>query len=216
MQIPADRIKKTKIFERNFKRQIMDKKNAIRSESVLNQNIVKVYTDGSKLDGRVGVGFYAEYPNNSPKQAFFHLGIYNTVFQANVLAISEVAKNLLWEKMHNQSIVVLVDRQPAIKALIKCTVTSITVFNCIRNLNQLGKQNHVSIAWIPRHAGVHSNEVADYVAKLGSKSKIHCPEPFITVPYASCDSTVKDRSTDKWKSMWNELKDCLRMKESVS
>ena len=55
--------------------------------------------------------------------------------------------------MRNQSIVVLVDGQAAIKALIKCTVTSITVFNCIRNLNQLGKQYHVSIAWIPGHAG---------------------------------------------------------------
>ena len=122
----------------------MDKKNAIRYESVLNQNTVNIYTDSSKLEGRVFAGFYAEYPNNSPKQAFFHHGIYSIVFQAEVFAISEVAKNLLWEKMHNQSIVVLVDSQAAIKALIKCTVTSITEFNCIRNLNQLGKQNHVS------------------------------------------------------------------------
>ena len=68
--MPADRIKKTKVFERNFKCRIADKKNAIRSETVLNQNTVKVYTDGSKLDGRVGASFYAEYPNNSPKQAF--------------------------------------------------------------------------------------------------------------------------------------------------
>ena len=34
LQMPTDRIKKTKIFERNFKCQIMDKKNAIRSEIV--------------------------------------------------------------------------------------------------------------------------------------------------------------------------------------
>ena len=49
------------------------KKNAIRFESVLNQNTFKVYTDGSKLDERAGAGFYAKYPNNSPKQAFFYL-----------------------------------------------------------------------------------------------------------------------------------------------
>ena len=60
LQMPADRIKKTKVFERNFECQIMDKKNAIRSESVLNQKTVKLYTDGLKLDGRVGAGFYAE------------------------------------------------------------------------------------------------------------------------------------------------------------
>ena len=107
-----------------------------------------------------------------------------------LLAISEGAKNLLLEKMHNQSVVVLVDSQTAIKSLIKCTLSSITVLNCIGNLNQLDKQNHVSTAWIPGHAGVHGNEVADYVAKSGSKSKMHGPEPFITVPYASCVSTV--------------------------
>ena len=88
----------TKVFERNFECQIMDKENAIRSESVLIQNTVKVYTNSSKLDGRVAASFYAEYPNNSPKQTFSHLGIYSTVFQPEVLAISEVAKNLLLEK----------------------------------------------------------------------------------------------------------------------
>ena len=96
----------------------MDKKNAIRSESVLNQNTVKIYNDGLKLDARVGAGFNAEYPNNSPKQAFFHLGMYSTLLQAEVLAISEVAKKQLLEKMLNQSIVVLVDSKAAIKALI--------------------------------------------------------------------------------------------------
>ena len=117
--------------------------------------------------------------------------------------------------MHNQSIVELVDCQAALQALIKCTVTSITVLNCIGSLNQLRKQNHVCIAWIPGHAGVHGNEVADYLAKSGSKSKIHGPEPFITVPYASCVSTVKDWSTVRWKFMWNKRKDCLRMRDAV-
>ena len=71
--MPADRIKKTKVFEGNFECQIVDKKNAIRSETVLNQNAVKIYTDGSKLDGRVSAGFYPEYPNNSPKHGIFHI-----------------------------------------------------------------------------------------------------------------------------------------------
>ena len=96
--MPTDRIMKTKVFERNFECQIMGKKNAIRSESVLNQNTVKVYTDGSKLNRRVGAGFYTEYPNNSPKQTVFHLRIRSTVFQAEVLGIPEVTKNLLLEK----------------------------------------------------------------------------------------------------------------------
>ena len=71
------------------------------------------------------------------------------------------------------------------------------MLNCITNLNQLGKQSHVNNAWIPGHSGVQGNEVADYLAKSGSTSKIHGPKPFITIPYASCVSTVKDWSTVK-------------------
>ena len=70
LQMPADQIRKRKRFERNFECQIMDKKSAIRFESDLNQNTVKVYTDGSNLDGRVGAGFYTEYPNNAQKKHF--------------------------------------------------------------------------------------------------------------------------------------------------
>ena len=71
---------------------------------------------------------------------FFTLEYIALCVQAEVLAIPKVAKNLRLEKMHNQSIVVLVDGQAAIKSLIKCTETSITVLNCIRNLSQLSKQ----------------------------------------------------------------------------
>ena len=71
--MPADRIKNTKVFEGNFECQIMNEKNAIRSETVLNQNTVKVYTDGSTVDGRVGAGFYAELriPKQLPKTRYF-------------------------------------------------------------------------------------------------------------------------------------------------
>ena len=62
------------------------------------------------------VRIFMQNTQNSPKQSFFRLGIYSTVFQAEVLAVLEVAKNLLLKKMHNQSIVVLVDSQAAIKA----------------------------------------------------------------------------------------------------
>ena len=55
----------------------------------------------------------------------------------------------------------------------------------------------------------------NYLSKSGSKSKMHAREPFTAVPYASCVSTVKDWSTDRWKSIWNKRIDCLRMKEFV-
>ena len=86
----------------------------------------------------------------------------------------------------------------------RCVSSTPRLLNSVKNLNQLGKQNHVSMAWIPGHAGVYGKEVTDYKAKSGSKLKMHGPEPFIAVPYASCVSTVKGWSTGRWKSMWNK------------
>ena len=54
-------------------------------------------------------------PATPQNKHFSHLGIHSAVFQAEVLAISEVAMNLLLKNMQNQSIVLLVDSQAAIK-----------------------------------------------------------------------------------------------------
>ena len=98
LQMPADRLKKTKVLERNFECQIMDKKKAIRSESVLNQNTVRAYSHGSKLDGRVGAGFYAEYPNNSPKQAFFTLEVTVLCSRQKSWLCQKWQKTCFWKK----------------------------------------------------------------------------------------------------------------------
>ena len=44
---------------------------------------------------------------------------------------------------------------------------------------------------------------------------LFCYEPFIAVPYTSCVSTVKDWFINRWISMWNKRKECLRVEDSV-
>ena len=55
----------------------------------------------------------------------------------------------------------------------------------------------LSLLYVGFRAGVYVNEVADYLAKPGSKSEMHGSKPFITAPYASCVIMVKDWSTDR-------------------
>ena len=66
----------------------------ITHKSVPNQNTTTVYTDDSKLDGRVGAGFYAEYLNNFLNQAFFLPRNTLHCVLSRGLVISEVTKNL--------------------------------------------------------------------------------------------------------------------------
>ena len=123
--MPADRINKTKAFGRNIKLWIKRMSSDLKA---FNIRTLSRFTLMARNYMGEKVWVFAEYPNNSLKQAFFLHGIHSTVFQAEVLAVS-MAKNLLLEKTRNQSIVVLVYSQAAIKSLIKCTVTSITVQN---------------------------------------------------------------------------------------
>ena len=124
-------------------------------ENALEPSIIRWYTDGSKLNGRTGASFYIEcVPDCLTDQSFFHLGRINTVFQAKVFAIAEVAKKLIMERTVNEKIIILVDSQAAILAIQNNIVKSNVVLTCIKNLHILGKDKHVTIAWTPGHTGI--------------------------------------------------------------
>ena len=89
---------------------------------ILEPSIIRCYTDGSKLNGRAIASFYIEYASGSQTdENFFHLGRYSTVFHAEVLAIAEVAKKLIMERIINEKIIILVNSQAAILA-IQCEI----------------------------------------------------------------------------------------------
>ena len=115
LSMPADLIQKTKVFGKQYKCLVMERKDAVQNENALEQSIIKCYTDGSKLNGRAGASFYIEYPSGSQTdQDFFHLRRHSTVFQAEVFAMAEVAKKLIMERIINEKITILVDSQAAI------------------------------------------------------------------------------------------------------
>ena len=216
LSMPADLINKTKVFGKLYNCLVLERKDAVQFERALEQSIIRCYTDGSKLNGRAGASFYIEYPSGShTDQSFFHLGRYSAVFQAEVFAIAEVAKKLTMEKTLNEEIIILVDSQAAILAIQNNTVKSSTVLSCIKHLNKLGEDNHVTVAWTPGHTGIHGNEKVDTLAKSGSAFNCFRPEPFVPIPYASCRAAIKDWSVERWKTSWIERKDCMSTKENV-
>ena len=116
--MPADVIVKKKVLKRNFECLIDSRENATVLGCVQDMNLIKCFTDGSKINEKVGAGFYIEYPTDTPSvEEFFYLGKQSTVFKSEVFAISEAARKLLWEQMSNRKIVILVDSQAAIKAI---------------------------------------------------------------------------------------------------
>ena len=101
------------------------------------------------------------------------------------------------DKIVNEKIIILVDSQAAILAIQNNIVKSNTVLTCIKNLNIMGKNNDVTIAWMPSHTSFGDNEKTDILADSGSALNCSVPEPFISIPYPSCRAAIKDWSVKK-------------------
>ena len=214
----------------------MERKDAVQYENALEPSIIRCYIDGSKLNERAGASFYIEYVELSisrcyadgsklneragasfyteyasgfeTDQKFFHLGKYSTVFRAEVFAIAEVAKKLIVDRIVNEKIIILVDSQAANLAIQNNILKSNAVLTCIKNLNILGKDNDVTIAWTPGHTGIQGNGKAEILAKSGSALNCSGPEPFISIPYASCRAAIKDWTVKRWKTLLENKTKC--------
>jgi ribonuclease HI len=59
--------------------------------------------------------------------------------------------------------------------------TSPLVQQCPQVLNDISTRHAVGLYWVPGHAGVRGNKIANKLAKSGSVQRFVGPEPFLGV-----------------------------------
>jgi ribonuclease HI len=72
------------------------------------------------------------------------------------------------------------DSKAALKAL-HAVRTSPLVHQCQKVLNDISARHVVGLYWVPGHAGVRGNEIADELARGGSALRFLGPEPALGV-----------------------------------
>ncbi|XP_059091313.1 uncharacterized protein LOC131886882 [Tigriopus californicus] len=159
------------------------------------------FTDGSKTNNGVGWGYHIVCENDSdPLQGHGKLGDDNSVFQAEVFAITNAARSLLASSTEAHKIIdFYIDSQAAIKAIGKISSISKVVEECINTLNSLGVNNMVMLHWIKAHVGHDLNEKVDALAKLGSTEGPYKQLPRPTTVHAIA---FRDILMDKWQELW--------------
>ena len=153
---------------------------------------IQCYTDGSKNEkGETGSGIYITKKGKEIARKSYSLPDTATVFQAEVTAITEAAKEMTESKYNQEEINIWVDSQAAIKALNKTVVRHKTVKECIESLNTLAGSNIVRVRWIKAHIGYEGNETADELAKRGTKEGVQraCP-----IPMSHVTKILKERA----------------------
>lgn len=190
-------------FHKPFKTNIYDRVSWSNGDiqSILGNEDMVWYTDGSKTDDGVGAGIYSERPQTN---IYISLGKYASIFQAEVYAIAMCAYEIARQGYKNKTIYILSDSQAALKAINSPAINSKIVWECINSLKQLSSSNRTVIGWVPGHAGIDGNEKADELARLGASTPLNGPEPFIGIPKSTVKNIIKEWVNQESNHLWHD------------
>ena len=111
-------------------------------------NFISCYTDGSLIQGRAGWGYLVR-EGCVEQRGRGGLGLQSTVFQAELTAITRVAR--LLQPKRSEKIVIFVDSQAALLALDSQEIGSQVVWECMKSLEDVAQHNDVSLRWVKAH-----------------------------------------------------------------
>ena len=115
------------------------------------------------------------------KRLSISLGKHGTVFQAEVHAILACVYETETQDRPEKYVSICSDSQAALQTLQAAKTTSPLVRQCQEALNDISTRHTVGLYWVPGHAGVRGNEIADKLARGGSIKKFIGPQPSLGV-----------------------------------
>ena len=202
-----DLIKPHLNLETNFNMEIPAREDYPDILSSVPPSTVQCFTDGSKMEDKVGAGYTILSNDVLINEESFHLGSYSTVFQAEVMAVSKAASYLLDKDYSNETIIIYCDSKSALQAVDSCKIRSLTTLQAVSLLNRLGASNDLHLKWIPAHSNFAGNERADTLAKMGSKGdSLELLTP--PTPQVIWKTNIHNNSLKEMEVKWSSVAPC--------
>lgn len=152
------------------------------------------YTDGSRLQGRVGCAFVLR-----DEAYLFPLLPHCSIYSAELFAIFQCIENILTHNVPKS--LIISDSLSALQGLQTVTTPS-PIISLIRSkMCQLPPGHLVQFCWVPSHTGIPGNTLADEAAKMATSTP-SAPWP-LTTPQ-DLKNILTDAVKSQWQSEWND------------
>ncbi|GBN15574.1 hypothetical protein AVEN_216399-1, partial [Araneus ventricosus] len=157
----------------------------------------RIYTDGSKTEKGIGAAFCLWSGQNIVYRWLAKLQDYNTVFQAELLAVKHVTDHAT--SLPHQPITILVDNQASVQAAANPRNINTTARKICKSLIS---NKHIHISWIKADVGYDGNEKADRLAKESAEFD---RDPLsVKAPISILKLIFKKRMMEDWQSDWED------------
>ncbi|CAH2210239.1 jg22693, partial [Pararge aegeria aegeria] len=161
-----------------------------------NLQSIRIYTDGSKIDGKVGAALSLWNSEAETKTVKLKLSPYCTVYQAELLAICEATRIILDRR--EGSFGIYSDSKSALETISNNDSKHHLAVQSRSNIKASILQNkEISLFWIKAHAGLEGNERADALAKDAAKKMKTIPN-YDQCPVSFVKRQIRKESLEEW------------------
>ncbi|CAK1577941.1 unnamed protein product [Parnassius mnemosyne] len=163
----------------------------------------RLYTDGSKLEGKVGGAVSVWKDGSEIRKSTFRLESYCSVYQAELTAILK-ALDMMCKFGELKKGIILSDSRSALECLTDSSSLhplAAEIRERIRSL--VNKNGEVKFYWIKAHIGIPGNERADELAKKAALSNKQAPV-YDKCPLSFAKRLTRDSTCVKWQQRYSE------------
>ena len=163
---------------------------------------IQIYTDGSKMEGKVGSGVYIQ-GGGLDMEVSEALGKFTSIFTAELVAIRIALVKI--KNSSNQKVVIYSDSRSSLQALLVYNSENMLVQEIQELVFELSKRDlEVLFCWVPSHVGIKGNEKADELAKAALYNERQGEE---LVFFSDWKGHIRDRLYHKWRERWVDMVD---------
>lgn len=163
---------------------------------------VRIFTDGSKIEGKVGAALTVWRGDAETKTLKLALPSYGTVYQAELLALCRAAKEInTWSE---RTFAIFSDSRAALQTVANPEALHPLAVEARQALREASFQSkEVSLFWIRAHAGLEGNERADCLAKEAALKLKKKPD-YDLYPVSFVRRQIRMETLGEWDRRYRE------------